>query len=441
MSSPYAENVLEAERLLVGAMLLSPDKASEVAEIVQARHFFDRRAGAIAGAVFELASKPEPWDLLAVRSTLRAQGRLEQAGGPVGLAEFASSTTSSAHAFQHARLVKNAAVLRAMQEAAGEVGKLALETNPGDAARVEDAVSRAEALVYSAGDEGEGAARMQGIDDVLQAVIRDVDHGKGGLQTGYYDLDALLVDLRPGEVLGIAGRPGTGKTAFALNLARRFAGDGRRALFCTLEMSAPELVGRMIATEAEVDTSRIRRRTLDERDRIALGAAAGTLHGLPLMIADDSGPTVGRIAARARRASVALGGLDVLFIDYVQLMRDLDGRTEVERLSNISSALKALAKDLRVVLVPLLQFNREAADSEPQMHHLRGSGAFEQDLDGCILLWEPAIGNAKQAGDTAEIQAKLAKWRHGPTGAATLYFRKRFGRFDNPTLGESEEIL
>ena len=434
--SSQAKNVLEAERLLIGAMLLNPDKAQDVAELVSAGDFLDKRAKAIAGAIFALASKPEAWDLIAVKSTLRAWGVLDQIGGAVTLAEYGSASTSSAYAFQHARMVRNAATLRALAAAGGEIAKSAAEANPADPQAVSAAIELAEAQVYAASHIAAGEAQMQSVDGAAMALLKDLDGAGKGWTTGYYDLDALLIEMRPKEFHGIAGRPGTGKTALALNLLGRLARQGAKCLYCSLEMSVPELTGRLLGLEAEVQGSRMRRRTLTSEDRVAIEAAANELGTLPIRLFEDSGSTVGRIAAQARRAHREMQGLDFIFVDYVQLMTDPAKKSEYETLSAISKGLKGLARELNVVLVGLIQFNREADEVEPKMRHLRGSGSFEQDLDGCILLHK----TAEHGHDTDEIMAILAKWRHGSTGRAPLLFRKHFGRFENPTLGRMELI-
>ena len=428
------ETVAEAERMVIGALLSSPDKAVDVAALLRPEHFLDPRARAVAEVMFVLASKPEPWDLLAVHSSLRAAGKYDLAGG-LFLAECSASVYTSVYAMQHAAIVRNAATLRALAEAGGLIGQAAQGANPSDQGAVDAVLEQAEATVYAASHQATEDMQLRTVDAVAASVLEAIDRGEGGWKTGYYDLDSMLVDVRPTEFHGIAARPGGGKTAFALNLMLRFAKAGAKCLFVSLEMGLEQLGARLLATEAEVDASRMRARTLGAEDRAALKAASDELHGLPVRLFEDSGPTVGRIAAQARRVSQDMGGLDFIFIDYAQLMTEPSKPNRYEAMTAISNGLKGLARSMHLTVYALVQLNRESADSEPKMHHLRDTGAFEQDLDGCILLHPKPADQ-----DTDEVEAILAKWRHGQTGKASLYFRRRFGRFDNPTLGEMETI-
>lgn len=434
--SGQLETVAEAERKVLAAMILTPDKAVDVGAILRPEHFQDKRGRHIAEAIFVLAAKPDPWDLLALKSQLRAVGKYDEVGA-LTLVEFAGATNTSVYAMQHAAIVRNAATLRSLSDAGGVIGRSSREANPNDQAAVDDVLERAEAAVYAASHQATEDMQLQTIDAVAASVLESLDKGEGGWTTGYYDLDSMLVDVRPTEFHGIAARPGCGKTAFALNLLLRFAKQGARCLFISLEMGLGQLGARILATEAEVDASRMRSRTLGAEDRSALQVASEEIQGLPIRLFEDSGSTVGRIAAQARRVSRELKGLDFIFVDYAQLMTDPTKQNRYEAMTAISNGLKGLARSMHLTVFSLLQLNRESADKKPEMHHLRDTGAFEQDLDGCILL-HPKPDDA--GGDTDEVEAILAKWRHGQTGKASLYFRKRYGRFDNPTLGEMETI-
>lgn len=429
------ESSAEAERLLLGGLLIAPDKASDVFELVSPDDFAGDRCRRIAQAIYGLASRPDPWDLIALKSSLRASGDLDAAGGPVALAELVAGTTSSAYVWQHAQLVRNSATLRRLSAAGGEIARAAAEANPGDRDAVARVLDLSEATIYAAGHKAQGSSEMGSFDSLAQGVLSDAVEGSTGFRTGYYDLDATLVDMRPTEFNLLAGRPGTGKTAMALNLLVRFARSGAKCLFVSLEMGLPQLVARVCASEGEVHQTRMRSRTLTAEDRANLQAAADYLRDLPVRLFEDSGPTVGRIAAQARRVERELKGLDFIFIDYAQLMSDPTKANRYEAMTAISNALKGLAREMQLVVIALVQLNRDAAEGEPKVHQLRDSGAFEQDADRIMLL------HCKESGqDADEIDVIVGKNRHGAAGRATLLFQRHFGRFDNLALGEMETI-
>ncbi len=439
--SSTATEILEAERSVIGAILLDPQQAPEVENLARPQDFQDKRLAYVAKTIYALSARPEPLDLVALHAHIKAQGKADWIGGELGLIDLAAAVTSGAHLVHHAKLVRRASTLREVVEVCSETIDHAKGTTViGDEA-TDELLADLEAKVFAVGHQALGGALGGSVDDVLMGVMADLDKPtesrNQGWKTGYYDLDNLVLSLRPTEFTVLAARPSVGKTALALNIMANFAEAGARCLFVSMEMSNSQMAQRMLAREAKVEGYRLRTGCLTGEDREALELAGDRMASWKMQLFEDYGTSVGRLASMARRASLGMGGLDAIFVDYLQLMTDpataKNGRTE--EVSNISRQLKALARELQVNVVAVSQLSRAGAGGRPGLHHLRESGSIEQDADQVIMLWSENEETAQPI-----LEASVAKNRHGATGDFKLGFRREFFDLHNLLLAEEETI-
>ncbi len=446
----------EAERALLGALLLAPERFSDVADAVVAEDFADARHRAIFEAVAVLVDRGAPVDFVSVGEALRSRGAFEKAGGAQYLIELASLVTTSAHALHHAKLVADTSTLRRLIATAGEIMAEAYETRP-DGEAVVDLVDASEQRIFGLARRDERAG-LEPIAKAITETFRRIDaatHREGltGLPTGFLDLDQMLCGLNGGDLVIVAARPSMGKTAFALNLIEHAALSQpdwlQRAPVCllfSLEMGRQQLVSRMLCSRARVEGHRLRTGRLPAEDRAELIGAADELSRARIFIDDTSNLTMMSLRARARRLK-AKEGLDLVVVDYLQLLTFPRSESRLQEISNISRSLKGLARELEIPVVALAQLSRQVEsrdDKRPQLADLRESGSIEQDADVCMLLFRPEY--YPQYRDDPEYknmaEVIVAKQRNGPTGTVKLQFTSSTMRFENraPTAAEPLSI-
>jgi replicative DNA helicase len=434
---------LEAERLLLGALLLDSERVLEVSDLVRPEDFYDRRHGLLLEAMLRLADNRVPVDPVSVGEALRAAGHFQTVGGHEYLIELPLAVATSAHVSHHARIVNETALLRRVIHEATSIVEGAFESR-ADGESVQRVLDEAEHRIFSlAQSRDEGGARS--MEEILkEAMHRLASHtGPTGIVSGYYDLDQKLSGLHPGALVIVAARPGMGKTAFALNLVERAAlreqsalGHSARVLFFSLEMGQLDLVQRMLAMRANVESTRVReaRLTLDERE--ALVSAADELQGAQVHIDDTPGLTVLGLRSRARR-HMHKHGLDLVVVDYLQLVSHPKAESRQMEISYISRSLKGLARELKVPVVALAQLNRglearSGTDRRPRLSDLRESGSIEQDADVVVLLHRPEVYEAEPPDEMRGLaELIIAKHRNGPTGLVKLQFFDSTMRFEN----------
>ncbi len=445
----------EAERALIGALILDSERIAEVAEIVAADDFFNRRHQLLFETLVHLSEQNVPVDFISVAEALKASGKFHEVGGVDYLGELGHAVTSSAYAPHHANIVKETSTLRALIREGTHIVAQAYDTRPdGDA--VKQLLDDSEQRVYriSRRDEGQGAEPISRA--ITETFLRiDASSKRGvltGLPTDFYDLDQKLCGLNAGELIVIAGRPSMGKTAFALNVMERAAlsrpdcleGRPPVILFFSLEMGRQQLVSRMLCTRAKVDAHRLRSGMLPAEDRAELTAAADELARAQIFIDDASGLTAMSLRGRARRLKAKVGELDMIVIDYLQLLSFPRSESRQQEISSIARALKGLARELDIPVIALAQLSRAVElreDKRPQLSDLRESGTIEQDSDVVLLLFRPEYYPQYQTGEHEGVAEVIcAKQRNGPTGTIKLRFQASTMRFENATPDVAEPI-
>ena len=444
----------EAERTLLGALLLDPIRIAEVCEVVSADDFYEKRHRSVFACLSELADEGSPVDFVSVGEKLRAKRSFHEVGGAEYLVELASQVTSSAHAMHHAGLVADTAVLRRLiHEASGMVTE-AFATRPdGDAVKklLDDCEQKVFALSRQDASGGVGP-----ITDAIAETFRRIDassnrEGLTGLTSGYVDLDQILCGMNGGDLIVLAARPSMGKTAMALNLMENAALSQPSwlehrpvVLLFSLEMGRQQLASRMLCTLARVDAHLLRSGRVSQQDRAELTSAADQLSRTSIFIDDTSNLTMMSLRSRARRLK-AREGLDMIVVDYLQLLSFPRSENRLQEISSISRSLKGLARELNVPVVALAQLSRQVElrdPPRPKLADLRESGSIEQDADVVLMLYRPEYYDRTNEDLRGLAEIICAKQRNGPTGTVKLRFFESTMRFESwaPTSSEALTI-
>jgi replicative DNA helicase len=428
---------LEAEESLLSAILIDNQTLLEVVEILQPEDFYKSAHQKIFSAVLNLFSNSEPVDLVTLTTQLRDDGHLEEVGGATYLAALVETVPLAVNAKHYSKIIHDKAALRRLIDKANQIAKRCFE-DQGD---VEGVVDFAETAIFEI-SENKIRPSFYALKDIIEKNIDVIEERQGnkalvtGVTTGFTRLDSLTSGFQNSDLIILAGRPSMGKTALALNIARNAAIDANVpvALF-SLEMSKEQLSMRMLCSEARVDSSKIRSGFFSKKDWVDLTDAAGVLSEAPIFIDDSPGLTVMEIRAKSRRLKMDKG-IGLVIIDYLQLMK---GRASAERrdleISEISRALKALAKEADIPVIALSQLNRkleERSDKRPLLSDLRESGALEQDADVVAFIYRDEVYNRDENNPnigTAELLVR--KQRNGPTGDVPLKFFHAHTRFEN----------
>jgi len=451
---------LEAERSLLGALLVDPIRVPEAAEMLQPEDFFDGRHGHLFRALLKLAEESAPIDFVTVAEELRAAGRLELLGGAQGLVALADEVTSSAHLLHHAGIVSDSATLRNLiSEATSILGEAYGARPVGEV--VQTLLDESEMRIFRVSRQRREET-TEGIATLLTETFRLIDArshrvGMTGLPTGFVDLDRMLSGLNKGEFVVIAGRPSMGKTAFALSLIENTAmsspdwlGRAPNVLLFSLEMGRLSLVERMLCSRARVESHRLRMGTLSQEERDDLVSAADELRRTSVFIDDSPSLTLMAMRSRARRIQ-AQHGLDLVLVDYLQLLNCPGSENRQQEISSIARSLKSLARELDVPVVALAQLSRQVENRDPprpQLSDLRESGSIEQDADVVMMLYRPEYYSQQRGVEEGQEDESLrglaevivAKHRNGPTGSAKLQFFQNYTRFENRFEGVAEPI-
>ena len=428
---------IEAEQSVLGALLIDRDAVIEVADFLRPADFYRQANGTVYDAIIELYDRREPIDIVTVSEVLERKGALEQVGGSAYLTSLINLTPTAVNAVYYGRIVERKVVLRNLIGAAGKIAAIGYD----DSADVSESIDRAEQELYSVSDRRveSGFAALK---TLLHSAYDRLDYlhqHKGeisGIRTGFADLDALTSGLQKSDLIMLAARPSIGKTSFALNFAEHAAvREGKTVGLFSLEMSKEQLVLRLLSSVANIDSQRLRTGFLEEMDFTRLAPAMNALAEAPIYIDDTPNISTMELRTKARRLQ-AESGLDLIIVDYLQLMQStIQSRdaNRVQEVSEISRGLKALARELDVPVVALSQLSRQAEmreNREPRLSDLRESGSLEQDSDLVMFLWrEKERGGEDEDPEGEIINLRLAKHRNGPTGETKLYFRKKQTRF------------
>ena len=381
-------------------------------------------------AILSMVGKNEPVDVVTVAEKLEAIGQLERCGGLSYLAELVSSTPSSSNVQHYAKSVRQASVRRTLSAAANEIAEMANSKSDDVASILEFAQQRIMAIGERATTR-EPAKVMDIARDRINILETIYGGNDDGLSTGLVDLDDRLGKVRPGDVCVIAGRPGMGKSAFAMQIAESIAtSSGKPALFFSLEMSAGQLVDRIMSSSGRVNLKKFRTASFDDHDWSGLASAIGVIHDMPVWI-DDHSNTIQQIMSVMRQFKRKYG-LGVVVIDYLQLVTaEADSREQ--EVAKISRTLKLAAKSLGIAVIALSQLNRkleDRGDKRPVMSDLRESGSVEQDADSILMLYRDEVYN----NDTTQkgiCEVIIRKNRHGETGTVPTVFRADLVRFES----------
>ncbi len=443
---------LEAEEFVLGGILLDNDAVNRAVEVgLRADDFYRDAHRKIFAAVLDLSERGTAVDAVTLAEALRKDGQLQNVGGASFIAELTDRVPSAANVAHHARIVKEKAILRGLITTSTEIATQAYDGR-GD---VEQFLDEAERRIFAIAEQ-KFRPSFYKVRDLLVESLKDVERLYErkemitGVATGFHDLDKLTAGFQPSDLIIVAGRPGMGKTALALNIAANAAlqTHGFAVAIFSLEMSKEQLVLRMLCSEAFINYTAVRSGHLREQEFTKLTKAAGRLWEAQIFIDDTAGLSVLELRAKARRLMRETNGtLGMIVVDYLQLMRG-SGRTDSreQEISEISRSLKALAKEMRVPVVALSQLNRQVegrADRRPQMADLRESGAIEQDADVIAFVYREAVYNRDLAGTDEENEAEIivAKQRNGPTDTVRVVFRKEFMRFEDHALPGDEAYL
>jgi len=433
-------NSVDAEQSILSAVLIDNQVLPEVLEVLSPQDFYREIHGKIFKAMVDLFERNEPADLITLTNLLKQQGQLEAVGGASYLADLVDVVPMAVNAHQYAKIVQEKAILRRLIEQSAAITTRCFE-DKGD---TEGILDFAERSIFEI-SENKVKPSFYALKDILTDTYRAVEEAYEnkalvtGIPSGFQDLDQKTSGFQRGDLIIIAGRPGMGKTALALNIARNAAQEtGEPTAIFSLEMSKEQLSLRMLSSEAGVDSTRMRGGFLNQEDLEKINRAAGVLYDTNLFIDDTPSISALEIRAKARRMKMEKG-LGLIAIDYLQLMR---GRASAERreleISEISRSLKALAKELAIPVIALSQLNRKVEDrtnKRPVLSDLRESGAIEQDADVIIFVYREEVYN-KQVDQAKMRLAELsvAKQRNGPTGTVSLTFLEEFTRFENRSM-------
>jgi replicative DNA helicase len=442
-SSKQPPSSLEAEREILGAMLLDNEAIPKVFEVLKPETFYDPKHKVIFSAIQSLYETNEPVDSVTLYEELQKQGNTEKAGGALYLSKLTQDVSSAANVDYHARIVLEKWVLRRLIQSSLEVTTSAFEAKE-DVFDLLDSASQKMFDISQDITQGSVVSMKQAVKDAWERIesIHANSLGTVSVPTGYVHLDDLLGGYQKSDLIIIAARPSMGKTAFALSFVRNAAIENKIPIaFFSLEMSVIQLATRLISAEARMDAHSLRTGNFRASDGAKISRTVHKLSSAPIYIDDTPGLSVLELRAKARRLHKEKG-IGMVVVDYLQLMSAGSRVESREReISIISRSLKALAKDLDIPVVALSQLNRSVestSDKKPMLSHLRESGAIEQDADVVIFLYRPEYYGLKQFanGDSTEGIAEviISKQRNGPVGDVKLRFIKEYARFENLEL-------
>ncbi|MBF2001052.1 MAG: replicative DNA helicase [Synechococcales cyanobacterium C42_A2020_086] len=426
---------IDAEEAILGGILLDPEALGRVLEILRPEAFYISAHQEIYRAAIALQVQGRPTDLMSVTSWMQDHGLLEKVGGPSRLADLVDRTISAVNIDQYAQLVMEKYLRRKLIQAGTEVAQLGYETNTP----IEKILDRAEQTVFSI-TQARPQQSLMATADILTTTFSDIESRSLGLvlpgiSCGFYDLDAMTQGFQRSDLIIAAGRPSMGKTSFALNIARNIAAFHKLpiAVF-SLEMSKEQLVYRLLSSEAQVESGRLRSGRISQNEWEPLGHAISILSQLPIFIDDTPNISVTEMRSKARRLQAEQGGsLGLILIDYLQLMESSGSDNRVQELSKVTRSLKGLARELQVPIIALSQLSRgveSRTNKRPMMSDLRESGSIEQDADLVMMLYRDEYYNP-DTPDRGIAEVIITKHRNGPVGTVKLLFEPQFTRFRN----------
>jgi replicative DNA helicase len=432
---------LEAEQSVLGGLLLDNDAVDRIGDLLSDADFYSEAHRLVYQHIVALVAQAKPADVVTVAEALASVQKLEYVGGLAYLGALVAGVPTAANIRHYAQIVRDRSILRQLAATAGDIADAAY--NPlGRSAK--DVLDSAEAKVLHIAEQGSrGAQQYQPIGTLLAGVVerietlynRDDPSDVTGVPTGFADLDRMTSGLQPGDLVVVAGRPSMGKTAMALNIGEHVAlAAGLPVVVFSMEMGAAQLALRMIGSVGRLDQHKLRTGRLAAEDWEKLTGALGRLSEAPILIDETPALNAIEVRSRARRLMRTYGKLGLVIVDYLQLMQaTATGENRATEISEISRAMKALAKELKVPVMALSQLNRsleQRPNKRPVMSDLRESGAIEQDADVILFIYRDEVYNP-ETQDKGVAEIIIGKQRNGPIGTVRLTFLGEYTRFES----------
>ncbi|MEO8483685.1 MAG: replicative DNA helicase [Acidobacteriota bacterium] len=434
---------LEAEKCVLGAILINNHAFNQATEVIDSGDFFRDAHRRLFDKMIGLSERSQPIDLVTLKDELVRSGELDEVGGPAYISALTDGVPRSANVEHYARIVKEKSTLRRLIQSATEVLGRAYDAEED----ADSLLDEAERSIFQIAEHRmrSGFVRVGEMVDSGYQMIEKLQQQRGlvtGVPTGFVDLDEMTSGFQKSDLIIIAARPGMGKTSFVMNMALNSAIEaGKSVGVFSLEMSKEQLFMRMLTSEARVDAHRFRGGFFGEQDYARLVEAFARLHDAKVFIDDTPGIGILEMRAKSRRLKME-HGLDMLIVDYLQLMQ---GRGKFEsrqqELSSISRAMKILAKELEIPILALSQLSRAPetrSDHRPQLSDLRESGALEQDADIVLFIFREdmyQVEGERNPDTEGMAEIIIGKQRNGPTGSVKLAFLKQYTRFENLAAG------
>ncbi|MDX8387558.1 MAG: replicative DNA helicase [Ghiorsea sp.] len=431
----------DAECAVLGGVMLDPEALERLEGILSSEHFYVAANGKIFGAILALSSDNHPVDALTVKDYLVRTKELDECGGEAYLGDLISLIPTSANVRHYAEIVRERAILRKLLQVCSTISQEVYE-NPIKA--VGDHLDASESQILAVAESfSQDKKAFFSLKELIQDGYKELQkryedqRSVTGVSTGFIDLDESTAGLQRGDLIVIAGRPSMGKTACVMNLAQNAAihdeGNPNVVAVFSLEMSAQQISMRLLAAESKVDMSKMRTGSFVADDWRKLASGTGKLSEASIFVDDTPAITVNDVRAKCRRLKRDNGRLDMVLIDYLQLMTGTAAERKDLEISEMTRSLKGLAKELDVPILLLSQLNRSLesrADKRPMMSDLRESGAIEQDADVIMFIYRDEVYNKKPENE-GKAEIIIAKQRNGPTGTIHLAFIKESTRFEN----------
>lgn len=432
---------VEAEAAVLGGLLLDNSAFDRVGDFLRADDFYRADHRQIFEAISRLVQSARPADVVTVFEALQSLGQAEDAGGLSYINSLAIETPSASNIRRYAEIVRDRAILRKLISVSDSIATTALNPAGKETRQILD---EAETQIFRIGEEGaRGRQQAADFDELLNNVVLRIDELANnpnpsdvtGVPSGFIDLDQKTAGMHGGDLIIVAGRPSMGKTSFALNVAEHVAIDqGLPIAVFSMEMGAEQLVLRMLCSVGRIDAQRLRTGRLHEDDWDRLTHATKRLKGVQAYIDETPALNPLELRSRARRMSRIAGGLQLIVVDYIQLMSaSSSGENRTTEISEITRSLKSLAKELNCPVIALSQLNRtveQRTDKRPVMSDLRESGAIEQDADLILFIYRDEVYRP-DTPDKGVAEIIIGKQRNGPIGTVRLTFQGQFTKFEN----------
>ena len=435
---------IEAEEAILGAILVNPSCMNKIVEHLKPESFYKPAHRYVYEAMLQIYNNSENIDIVSVSDTLNINQKLELVGGRAFINDLSYNTITTANIEYYSKIVQEKAIKRSLINAGSEIISTGYDVNP-----IEESLEQAEKLIFDIASQ-KASKSLISIKDIVNNVYEKIEErakNKGqltGVDTGFYELNTYTNGLQKSDLIILAARPAMGKTALALNIAQNVALRAKVpvAIF-SLEMSRDQLAQRLMCSEAEVDTQRLKTGNVQAKDWEKLAKAMSDLYDAKIYIDDTAGCTITDLRAKCRRLAMAEKDLGLIVIDYLQLIEGTGREDRMQQISGISRVLKILAKELNVPILALSQLSRAVegrTDKRPMLSDLRESGSIEQDADIVMFIYRDEYyknanteeEEAEKAANKGEAEIIIAKHRNGPVGTVKLLFQGSITKFKNP---------